>query len=282
MDNGAAFMAEDREQSNMDIYLREIGQVELLSPEEEVELARKVRAGDAEARDRLIRANLRLVVAIAKEYAKIGLPLLDLISEGNIGLMTAAERFDPAKGAKFSTYAAWWIKQRIRRALRDQGKTIRLPAHLADKLMRMRRARAELYAELQREPSAEEVAVRIGEPERTVRKWMEVSRDTVSLDQPAGDGDGKDTVADHVADTRTEDAGAGMDNRQLLEEMQGHLKELPERERYILERRYGLDGRPAGSLEEVGAELGITRERVRQLQAAATEKLHDRMLGEDG
>jgi RNA polymerase primary sigma factor len=275
-------MAEDREQSNMDIYLREIGQVELLSPEEEVELARKVRAGDAEARDRLIRANLRLVVAIAKEYAKIGLPLLDLISEGNIGLMTAAERFDPAKGAKFSTYAAWWIKQRIRRALRDQGKTIRLPAHLADKLMRMRRARAELYAELQREPSAEEVAERIGEPERTVRKWMEVSRDTVSLDQPAGDGDGKDTVADHVADTRTEDAGAGMDNRQLLEEMQGHLKELPERERYILERRYGLDGRPAGSLEEVGAELGITRERVRQLQAAATEKLHDRMLGEDG
>ncbi len=275
-------MAEDREQSNMDIYLREIGQVELLSPDEEVALAKRVRAGDAEARDRLIRANLRLVVAIAKEYAKIGLPLLDLISEGNIGLMTAAERFDPAKGAKFSTYAAWWIKQRIRRALRDQGKTIRLPAHLSDKLLRMRRARAELYGELQREPTAEEVAVRIGEPERTVRKWMELSRDTVSLDQPAGDGDGKDTVADHVADTRTEDIGAGMDNRQLLEEMQGHLKELPERERYILERRYGLDGRPAGSLEEVGAELGITRERVRQLQAAATEKLHDRMLGDDG
>lgn len=282
MDNGAAFMAEDREQSNMDIYLREIGQVELLSPDEEVALAKRVRAGDAQARDRLIRANLRLVVAIAKEYAKIGLPLLDLISEGNIGLMTAAERFDPAKGAKFSTYAAWWIKQRIRRALRDQGKTIRLPAHLSDKLLRMRRARAELYGELQREPTAEEVAVRIGEPERTVRKWMELSRDTVSLDQPAGDGDGKDTVADHVADTRTEDIGAGMDNRQLLEEMQGHLKELPERERYILERRYGLDGRPAGSLEEVGAELGITRERVRQLQAAATEKLHDRMLGDDG
>jgi RNA polymerase primary sigma factor len=275
-------MAEDREQSNMDIYLREIGQVELLSPDEEVALAKRVRAGDAEARDRLIRANLRLVVAIAKEYAKIGLPLLDLISEGNIGLMTAAERFDPAKGAKFSTYAAWWIKQRIRRALRDQGKTIRLPAHLSDKLLRMRRARVELYGELQREPTAEEVAVRIGEPERTVRKWMELSRDTVSLDQPAGDGDGKDTVADHVADTRTEDIGAGMDNRQLLEEMQGHLKELPERERYILERRYGLDGRPAGSLEEVGAELGITRERVRQLQAAATEKLHDRMLGDDG
>ncbi len=275
-------MAEDREQSNMDIYLREIGQVELLSPDEEVALAKRVRAGDAEARDRLIRANLRLVVAIAKEYAKIGLPLLDLISEGNIGLMTAAERFDPDKGAKFSTYAAWWIKQRIRRALRDQGKTIRLPAHLSDKLLRMRRARVELYGELQREPTAEEVAVRIGEPERTVRKWMELSRDTVSLDQPAGDGDGKDTVADHVADTRTEDIGAGMDNRQLLEEMQGHLKELPERERYILERRYGLDGRPAGSLEEVGAELGITRERVRQLQAAATEKLHDRMLGDDG
>jgi RNA polymerase primary sigma factor len=275
-------MAEDREQSNMDIYLREIGQVELLSPEEEVALARRVRAGDAEARDRLIRANLRLVVAIAKEYAKIGLPLLDLISEGNIGLMTAAERFDPEKGAKFSTYAAWWIKQRIRRALRDQGKTIRLPAHLADKLMRMRRARADLYGELQREPSAEEVAERIGEPERTVRKWMELSRDTVSLDQPAGDGDGKDTVADHVADTRTEDAGAGMDNRQLLEEMHGHLRDLPQRERFILERRYGLDGQPAGSLEEVGAQLGITRERVRQLQTAAIEHLHERMMGEGG
>ncbi len=264
----------------MDIYLREIGQVELLSPEEETELARKVRRGDAAARERMIRANLRLVVAIAKEYAKIGMPLLDLISEGNIGLMTAAERFDPDKGAKFSTYAAWWIKQRIRRALRDQGKTIRLPSHLADKLLRMRRARADLYGELQREPTAEEVAVRIGEPERTVRKWMELSRDTVSLDQPAGDGDGKDTVADHVADTRTVDAGAGMDNRQLLEEMAERMKELPERERFILERRYGLDGRPAESLEEVGAHLGITRERVRQLQAAATERLHDLMLGE--
>ena len=274
-------MAEDREQSNMDIYLREIGRVELLSPEEEAELARRIREGDAEARDRMIRANLRLVVAIAKEYAKIGLPLLDLISEGNIGLMTAAERFDPSKGAKFSTYAAWWIKQRIRRALRDQGKTIRLPAHLADKLLRMRRASAELYAELHREPTAEEVSVRIGEPERTVRKWMELSRDTVSLDQPAGDGEGKDTVADHVADTRAEDAGALMDNRQLLEEMEAHLKELPARERTILEHRYGLGGREPESLEEVGARLGITRERVRQLQAAALERLHGLMVGEE-
>lgn len=274
-------MAEDREQSNMDIYLREIGRVELLSPGEEAELARRIRKGDAEARDRMIRANLRLVVAIAKEYAKIGLPLLDLISEGNIGLMTAAERFDPSKGAKFSTYAAWWIKQRIRRALRDQGKTIRLPSHLADKLLRMRRAAADLYSELQREPTAEEVAVRIGEPEKIVRKWMELSRDTVSLDQPAGDGEGKDTVADHVADTRAEDAGALMDNRQLLEEMEAHLKELPERERLILEHRYGLGGREPESLEEVGARLGITRERVRQLQTAALEKLHGLMVGEE-
>ena len=274
-------MAEDREQSNMDIYLREIGRVELLSPDEEAELARRIREGDAEARDRMIRANLRLVVAIAKEYAQIGLPLLDLISEGNIGLMTAAERFDPSKGAKFSTYAAWWIKQRIRRALRDQGKTIRLPSHLADKLLRMRRARADLSGELQREPTAEEVSVRIGEPERTVRKWMELSRDTVSLDQPAGDGEGKDTVADHVADTRAEDAGALMDNRQLLEEMEAHLKELPARERTILEHRYGLGGREPESLEEVGARLGITRERVRQLQAAALERLHGLMVGEE-
>ena len=274
-------MAEDREQSNMDIYLREIGRVELLSPGEEAELARRIREGDAEARDRMIRANLRLVVAIAKEYAKIGLPLLDLISEGNIGLMTAAERFDPSKGAKFSTYAAWWIKQRIRRALRDQGKTIRLPSHLADKLLRMCRASADLYAELQREPTAEEIAVRIGESEKLVRKWMELSRDTVSLDQPAGDGEGKDTVADHVADTRAEDAGALMDNRQLLEEMEAHLKELPARERTILEHRYGLGGREPESLEEVGARLGITRERVRQLQSAALEKLHGLMVGEE-
>ena len=275
-------MAEDREQSNMNIYLREIGQVELLSPEEELELARRIREGDAEARDRMIRANLRLVVTIAKEYAKIGVPLLDLISEGNIGLMTAAEKFDPDKGTKFSTYAAWWIKQRIRRALRDQGKTIRLPAHLSDKLFRMRRAAADLVQELGREPSAEEVAVRIGVPEKTVREWMELMREPVSLDQPAGDGDGKATVGDRVADRAAEDIGAGMDNRQLLEEMEGHLKELPERERLILERRYGLNGREAESLEEIGARLGITRERVRQLQNAALERLHERMLGDGG
>ena len=273
-------MAEDREQSNMNIYLREIGQVELLSPEEEAELARRIRQGDAASRDRMIRANLRLVVTIAKEYTKIGVPLLDLISEGNIGLMTAAEKYNPDKGTKFSTYAAWWIKQRIRRALRDQGKTIRLPAHLSDKLFRMRRATADLVQELGREPSAEEVAVRIGVPEKTVRAWMELLREPVSLDQPAGDGDGKATVGDRVADQAAEDIGAGMDNRQLLEEMEGHLKELPERERFILERRYGLNGREAESLEEIGARLGITRERVRQLQNAALERLHERMLGD--
>lgn len=271
-------MAEDREQSSIDIYLREIGRVELLSPGEEAELARRIRRGDAEARDRMIRANLRLVVTIAKEYAKIGVPLLDLISEGNIGLMTAAEKYDPGKGTKFSTYAAWWIKQRIRRALRDQGKTIRLPAHLSDKLFRMRRATADLLQELGREPSPEEVAVRIGVPEKTVRGWMELLRDPVSLDQPAGDGDGKATVGDRVADRSAEDIGEGMDNRQLLDEMEGHLKELPERERFILERRYGLNGRETESLEEIGARLGITRERVRQLQNSALERLHERML----
>jgi RNA polymerase primary sigma factor len=270
---------DERDDQGMRIYLREIGRVDLLSPEEEVKLARKIKKGDDAARQRMIRANLRLVVKIAGDYARLGLPLLDLISEGNMGLMKAVDRFDPKKGGKLSTYAAWWIKQGIRRALANQGKTIRLPSHMVDKLFRMRRMQEALAHELGRAPSPKELAKRLEVPEKTVRYWLEVSQRPTSLDVPLGE-EGRDSLGDTISDSKAKSPFDDLNDRQLLEEMGEHMKTLTEREQTILKRRFGLGGMEAESLEEVGARLGITRERVRQLQNQSLAALRDRMLNE--
>ena len=272
---------DERDESGMQIYLREIGRVDLLSPEEEARLARRVKAGDSAAREKMIKANLRLVVRIASEYARLGLPLLDLISEGNIGLMKAVDRYDPEVGTKFSTYAAWWIKQGIRRALANHGHTVRLPTHLVDKLFRMRRAHEQLLHELGRGPTDAELAERLGISEGEARRWQELSRETSSLDVPIGGEDGT-TLGEFLSDDRARLPDEVMNDRQLRAEMMRHLGELDERGRRILVRRFGLDGKPPALLEELGAQQGVSRERVRQLQEQALRQLRERMQDDFG
>ena len=268
---------DERDDQGMRIYLREIGQVDLLTPDEEVKLARRIKKGDEEARQRMIRANLRLVVKIAGDYARLGLPLLDLISEGNLGLLKSGERFDPKLVGKLSTYAAWWIKQGIRRALANQGKTIRLPSHMVDKLFRMRRMQETLAHELGRVPTPRELGRRLEVPEKTVRYWLEVSQRPTSLDVPVGE-DGRESLGDTISDSKAKAPFEELNDQQLLEEMGEHMETLGERERVILKRRFGLEGVEPESLEQVGERLGITRERVRQLQNQALEALRDKML----
>ena len=261
----------------MRIYLREIGQVDLLTPDEEVALAKRIQKGDEAARQKMIRANLRLVVKIAGDYARLGLPLLDLISEGNLGLMKAVDRFDPKKGGKLSTYAAWWIKQGIRRALANQGKTIRLPSHMVDKLFRMRRTQEQLAHELGRSPTVPELAERLEVTPKTVRYWMEVSQRPTSLDVPLGE-DGRESFGDTLSDAKAKSPFDDLNDQQLLEEMEENMKGLPDREQLILKHRFGLQGVDPESLEEVGTRLNITRERVRQLQNQALATLREQML----
>ncbi len=256
------------------IYLREIGEVDLLTPQQEVELAARIKLGDRAARQHMISANLRLVVKIAQDYARYGLPLLDLISEGNIGLVKAVERFDPKKGGKLSTYATWWIKQAIKRALANQSKTIRLPAHLVDKIGRMRRAERKLVAKLGRDPTDAETAQELGIEESTVTHWQTVAIKPASLDAPIGDDDGG-TFSEIVGDEKARSPYDEINDAQLQEEV-GHLiKYLPYREREILKHRYGLQGVPVETLEDVGHRFNITRERVRQLQNSALLRLRD-------
>ena len=256
----------------LQLYLHEIGQVKLLTPAEEIALARRVRRGDARAREHMITANLRLVVKIAREYEGLGLPLLDLINEGNLGLMKGVQRFDHRKGAKLSTYASLWIKQAIRRALSNTAKTIRLPVHVMDKLTQVRKSEARLNAALNREPTDEEVAHDLGMDARRIRQYRTSSRAPVSLDSPISDDDAT-TVSEHVADAGAAapfDALARRNDNELMHEV---LATLDGRESRILAMRFGLDdGRPK-TLEEVGARLGVTRERIRQIQEQALEKM---------
>lgn len=267
----------ERDDHGMRIYLKEIGKVALLTKQEEIDLAARIKKGDEAARQHMIRANLRLVVKIAGDYARLGLPLLDLISEGNMGLMKAVERFDPKKGGKLSTYAAWWIKQGIRRALANQGKTIRLPSHMVDKLFRMRRTQEAMSHELGRVPTVKELATRLDVKEKTVQYWFEVSQRPTSLDVPLGE-DGRESLSDTIHDSKANSPFDDLNDQQLLEEMACYIKDLKEREQIILEHRFGLNGVEAESLEEVGGRLGITRERVRQLQNQALATLRERML----
>jgi RNA polymerase primary sigma factor len=254
------------------LYLREIGQVKLLTPQEEIELAARIKKGDKKAREQMIKANLRLVVKIARDYEGIGLPLLDLISEGNIGLMKAVERFDPAKGGKLSTYGSWWIKQSIKRALANQSKTIRLPVHLVDKISKMRRTAMRLQEELGREPTDEELGEELGITASRVAQMRMAAIRPASLDAPIGDEDSNnfaEVVQDESADTPYEQ----LEEKTVTRMLQEMVKTLDPREATILRARFGLDGGPQKTLEEVGQKFGVTRERVRQIQNIALKKL---------
>ena len=256
------------------LYLREIGQTRLLSPEEELALARKIQAGDEAARERMIKANLRLVVKIAREYEGCGVPLLDLINEGNIGLMKAVERFDPDRGAKLSTYAAWWIKQAIRRALSNQSKTIRLPVHIGDKLLHLNRAAVRLEAVLGREPTNEELAAELGLTSARVVSLRRTALAPTSLDAPISEGDGK-RFDEIVGDEKSGTPYAQLEEKTTMAMLRELLESLPERERTILDYRFGLRGEGEKTLEEVGQRFGVTRERIRQIQNIALHTLRE-------
>jgi RNA polymerase primary sigma factor len=254
------------------LYLREIGQVKLLTPEEEIQLAARIKKGDKKAREHMIKANLRLVVKIARDYEGIGLPLLDLISEGNIGLMKAVERFDPAKGGKLSTYGSWWIKQSIKRALANQSKTIRLPVHLVDKISKMRRTAMKLQEMLGHEPTDEELADEMGLTASRVRLMRQASIRPASLDAPIGDDD-SNNFSDVVQDENATSPYDNLEDKTVTGMLQEMVKHLDDREATILRFRFGLDGGSEKTLEEVGEKFGVTRERVRQIQNLALKKL---------
>jgi len=258
--------------SAIKLYLREIGQTKLLTVEEEIVLAARIKKGDKEAREHMIKANLRLVVKIARDYEGLGLPLLDLISEGNIGLMKAVERFDPSKGGKLSTYGSWWIKQSIKRALANQSKTIRVPVHLVDKISKMRRAALRMQEELGREPTDEELAAELGTTAARVSQMRTASIRPASLDAPVGDDD-SNNYSEIVEDERAINPYDELEDKTVTGMLQEMVKHLDKREATILEYRFGLDGGTERTLEEVGEKFGVTRERVRQIQNLALRKL---------
>ena len=269
--SGAGMGSEDSD-PGIRIYFREIGQIPLLTPQEEIDLAARIKKGDREAETLMIKANLRLVVKIARDYANLGLPTLDLISEGNIGLVKAVERFDPAMGGKLSTYAAWWIKQSIKRALANQSKTIRLPIHLLDKISKIRRVSLQMSDELGREPSDDELAQEIGISPSTVSQLKTVSIRPASFDAPISDEDSTEfgeTVGDEDAQTPFE----LLRDKDLRDEVSDLFEVLDDRERTIIFQRFGLDGGKPRTLEELGKKFGVTRERIRQLQNFALAKL---------
>jgi RNA polymerase primary sigma factor len=279
--DGIMVIDRDREGENgIKIYLREIGQIALLTPKDEIRLAARIKKGDKEARAEMIKANLRLVVKIAHDYSNFGLPLLDLISEGNIGLMKAVERFDPKKGGKLSTYAAWWIKQSIKRALANQAKTIRLPVHLVDKISKMKRAGHKLSEKLGREPTDQELADVLDIPRAKVAQLRTISIRPASLDAPIGEDDAtefSEIVGDESALTPFE----LLRDKTLRQEVRDILEELDAREAEILTMRFGLDGSKPRTLEEVGKRFKVTRERVRQIQNIALTKLRRVMEKQD-
>lgn len=265
-------MAFEDSESGFQLYLRQIAQYPLLTPQQEIKLAAKIKRGDKRAKDEMVRCNLRLVVKIARDYSNLGLPLLDLISEGNIGLMKAVDRFDPQKGGKLSTYASWWIKQSIKRALANQSKTIRLPVHLVDKIAKMRRVSMQMTEELGREPTDDELAEEIGLVASKVSQLKAAAIRPTSLDQPIGDDDSTE-FSEIVGDTAADDPFETLRDKDLHEEVGELLGVLDDRERRILNSRFGLDGQNPKTLEEVGEKFGVTRERIRQLQNIALNKL---------
>ena len=264
----------------IEVYLHEIGQTPLLTPQEEIALAKRIKRGDKAARQHMIKANLRLVVKIAHDYENLGLPLLDLISEGNIGLMKAVERFNPKKGAKLSTYAALWIKQSIRRALSNQSKTIRLPVHVVDKVSKLNRLQLRLTDELGREPTDSELAGQLDLTPAKVAHLRNMNARPASLDAPIGDED-DNRFADIVADPNADAPSDLLRIKSTRNDIREHVKHLNPREAEIITLRYGLDGNKPRTLEEVGRKFKVTRERIRQIQDSALVKLRRMMEKQD-
>lgn len=260
------------EKSPLKLYLNDIGKFALLTPEEEIALAKKVRSGNKAAREKMIRANLRLVVKIARNYNNFGLPYLDLISEGNIGLMKAIERFDPNRGGKLSTYAAWWIKQCIKRALANQSKTIRLPVHLIEKLSLLRKTEVNLKNKLKREPTIDELSFAIKLPINKVALLKTVAIKPASLDVKIGN-DEKISLKEIVGDENSRAPSEECLDKSIVENIRALVKKLSKREARIITLRFGLNGERPQTLEEVGEALGLTRERVRQLQIDCLKQL---------
>jgi RNA polymerase primary sigma factor len=254
-------------------YLSHIGQGNLLTHQEEIDLSNRAKAGDKSARARLIEKNLRLVVSVAKKYRGYGLPFEDLIQEGNIGLMKAVEKFDPDRGFRFSTYATWWIRQAVQRAVADKGRTIRVPVHMTEKIRKMARTYNELSAEHERDPTDEEVAERLGWTIDEVRDVKDAMPDATSLNQPLSSNSDSSELGELVEDERASDTPGtvmrGMESAQLGEA----IERLPERNRYVLLRRYGLDSNAPATLAQLSDELGVSRERIRQLQREAERML---------
>jgi RNA polymerase primary sigma factor len=269
-----AFLSEnDRLQSSdpLKLYVRQIGDGRLLTPSEERELARRKDLGDEAAKRRLIECNLRLVMSITRNYTKAGVPLLDLIQEGNMGLIRAVEKFDYKMGYKLSTYATWWIRQAVTRALADQGRTIRLPVHVAEQVRRAHRARRILTQKLNRDPSLDEIAKESSMPVERIRELFELVEDPVSLETPVGDGESM--VADMIEDQKSESPDSASAAHARTADLTEAIERLNPRMKHVVLRRFGLDGKLPQTLEEVGNDLGITRERVRQLETRALREL---------
>ncbi len=266
---------DDASDDSVRLYLREIGKIPLLSAEEELELAKRVVAGEKKAKDKMAEANMRLVVSIAKRYSGRGLDFLDLIQEGNTGLLRAVEKFDPDKGFKFSTYATWWIRQAITRAIADQARTIRIPVHMVETINKLLRTQRRMTQELNREPTIEELAKELEmEPEK-VEYVMKIKQDITSLDAGVGrDGDEEDSVLrDFIEDEDSATPEESAASQLLKEQVQSILSTLSDREQKIIRMRFGLDNGKSHTLEEVGQEFAVTRERIRQIEAKALAKL---------
>ncbi len=266
---------DDASDDSVRLYLREIGKIPLLNSEEELALAQKVVAGDKKAKDKMAEANMRLVVSIAKRYSGRGLDLLDLIQEGNTGLLRAVEKFDPDKGFKFSTYATWWIRQAITRAIADQARTIRIPVHMVETINKLLRTQRRMTQELNREPTIDELAKELEmEPEK-VEYVIKIKQDITSLDAGVGRDEGEDdsVLGDFIEDEDSATPEESAANQLLKEQVQGVLSSLSEREQKIIKMRFGLENGKSHTLEEVGQEFAVTRERIRQIEAKALAKL---------
>lgn len=270
--NPALLAVETLADNSLKQYLREIGQVKLLTYEQEVELAKRKDAGDAEAAQLLAAANLRLVVSVAKKYMNRGMSLLDLIQEGNLGLIRAVEKFDYNRGYKFSTYATWWIRQAVSRAIADQARTVRLPVHLVEAIARMERVRRSLIQDLQREPTPQELATELGITVEKVNDMLKNKSHALSLETPVGE-EGDSTLGDFVEDRSQESPAEQAAQMILVEQIEKVLATLSPRERRVIQLRFGLMGEQPRTLEEIGHEFGVTRERIRQLEGIALRKL---------